>query len=93
MAIAYPSVNIPACCAERPPPTCRSIIDTSSIPATPFNRKFESVAPVYVALRNSAKFTNGSRALVSALRNATPTTTAIATKASVIGFVHPNSLP
>jgi hypothetical protein len=28
------------------------------MPATPFNRKFETVAPVKVALRKSPKFTN-----------------------------------
>ena len=31
------------------------------MPATPFNRKFEIVAPVYVELRKRAKFTNGLR--------------------------------
>ena len=76
-----------------PPPSCTSIIDTISIPDTPFSRKFEIVAPVYVAFRKSTKFTNGLRALVSALKNITPTTIAMAARPSVMGFVQPMSPP
>ena len=48
---------------------------------------------MYVGLRKSAKLTNGLRAVVSALKNITPTTTAIAPRPNVIGFVQPISLP
>jgi hypothetical protein len=51
------------------------------------------VAPVYVALRNSPKFTNGWRALASALKNITPTTRTTAARSKVIGFVQPIPLP
>ena len=46
MAMAYPSVSSPACCAVSPPPTWTSVIATMMIPATALSSRFETVAPV-----------------------------------------------
>src|SRR5689334_12429213 len=86
-------VNSPDCNDDSPAPCWTSDSATSSVPAAPLSKKFESVAPAYVLLLNSFRSTKPSELRVSTLKN---TNTAITkTTASVItsGLDHPKAEP
>src|SRR5690349_9949002 len=86
-------VNSPDCNEDSPAPCWTSDSATSSVPAAPLSKKFESVAPVYVLLLNSLRSTKPSALLDSTLKNTTAASAK--TTASVItsGLVHPRAAP
>src|ERR1044072_488534 len=86
-------VNNPDCNEESPAPcwTCDSA--TSSVPAAPLSRKFESVAPVYVLLLNSLRSTKPSGLLDSTLKNTTAASTKTTASVITTGLVHPSAEP
>src|SRR5689334_7583952 len=86
-------VNNPDCNEESPAPCWTSDSATSSVPAAPLSRKFESVAPVYVLLLNSLRSTKPSGLRDSTLKNTTAVRTKTTARVITTGLVHPRAEP
>src|ERR1041385_6781047 len=86
-------VNSPDCNEDSPAACWTSDSATSSVPAAPLSRKFDSVAPVYVLLLNSLRSTKPSGLRDSTLKNTTAAKTKTTARVITTGFNHPRAAP
>ena len=90
-ATKYPSDNIPAWNELNPRPTCTYVLATTSVPAIPFNRKLEAVAPEYGLFLNTEKSISTISLLFSTLMNTIKPMITTANKPSERALVQPKS--
>jgi len=93
MATRYPTVNSPAFSDDQPAARCTRPSATTSVPAEPLRRKFESVAPAKVLLLKMLRSTNGAAFLVSILKKVRMNTTKATSRPREAPENHPSLGP
>jgi|SRR6185503_583205 len=86
-------VNSPDCNEDNPAPCWTRDRATSSVPAAPLSRKFDSVAPAYVLLLNSLRSTKPSGFRDSTLKNTIAARMKTTARIITIGLNHPSAAP